>query len=293
MDTLQTALHWFHKGIVPIPLYPRQKLPMLGWKYWQYNFPNEFIIRNWFENKDCNIGLVCGGKQHLVVVDFDEIEPALLWQSQTEQEDTVWGEIARTGYRVQTPRGMHYYVFSTIPVMSYKIVSRCIDIKAEKGIVVIPPSIHPSGVQYIGIGNTDNIYTVSDIEQVFKRDILPTDGNRVCDITTQFESIMEENEGITIQKIKSALSVLDYSRWFTHMQSMGRYWWGRCIAPNHEDRHPSYHVDTVNNVASCESGTCILHSSLGLDIIDLHMLIYNLPNKTTALHDLAARLGME
>lgn len=280
LQTLQTALFWKDKGISTLPVLEKSKLPEEDWKMLQYRLPTEEEIDRWFAKGNNNIGLVCGGKSRLVVLDFDNINSYYQWKAEMLKRDDIWSDVARNSYTVKTSRGMHVYIQTSSSERSRKIPSRSIDIRSTGNMVVIPPSIHPSGFRYTDL-NDKNIITVGSTQE-----ILPD----VTKILSVEKSISQSEKGIfdfkqtsSISELKSMVSIWDFVSSYTYLRRTscdGRWWMARCINPSHEDKHPSFRIDMLLNRATCLTGSCILHHSIGYDIIDLYSLIHGVDTKT-------------
>ena len=106
---------------------------------------NDGMIETWESQwPDANIGIVTGSSSGLLVVDVDGEAGA---RSMRQLEDK-FGPMPPT-VTVRTGRGHHYYFAA--PQYSVKTrvaVFQGIDIRANGGMVVAPPSVHASGSEY-------------------------------------------------------------------------------------------------------------------------------------------------
>lgn len=127
-----------HLGFATVPLAPRGKRPLRrGWltrgdEQWE-NAP-----------RDANIGILTGSRSgDLVVLDFDTSDGPERVLGMTPQQLAVVTIVVRTS------RGWHVYargrVESGTPVEG-------LDVRAEGGMVVAPPSVHASGHEYAFVG---------------------------------------------------------------------------------------------------------------------------------------------
>lgn len=90
-----------------------------------------------------NIGIVTGGKSGLVVVDVDGDEGfEALGAGRVEDLKDESVPCVKTG------RGFHYYFRSRIPVKTKQGFVSKVDVKADGGYVVAPPSLHINGRRY-------------------------------------------------------------------------------------------------------------------------------------------------
>jgi len=125
----------FKMGWSVIPLRPREKLPIREWKEFQERLPEPEELKEWFENTENNIGIVTGKISNLVVVDADN------------GDDHPFG--LHTPMKVKTSKGFHLYFSYTGEIHNtVRIDGQAVDIRADGGLCVAPPSIHPSGISY-------------------------------------------------------------------------------------------------------------------------------------------------
>lgn len=136
-ERLEVVLHYVREGLGVIPLTPFGKtpftplLPLQGgkpsWKPLVVRRATEAEVRDWFARfPDINIGIATG---EIVVVDYDTTDLPL---PQTAL--------------VKTHRGYHAYFKTHQRIQGRKF--DCIDLKADGGYVVAPPSRHSSGTTY-------------------------------------------------------------------------------------------------------------------------------------------------
>lgn len=92
-------------------------------------------------NLGIHTGHVTGARLHLVAVDWDD-EPALLW---------CLGHLPPTPLAAMSRKGGHFYYLrpSTLHVPSRaKVGGMALEVRADGGNIVAPPSIHPGGTVY-------------------------------------------------------------------------------------------------------------------------------------------------
>lgn len=105
------------------------------------------IARWWDRCPTGNIGIATGSG--LVVLDVDGEKG---WNSLKQLTD-AHGDLPDTA-SVATARGKHYYFCTDVPIKSNQgKLGEGLDIRAEGGYVVAPPSIHPSGHAYSWMGD--------------------------------------------------------------------------------------------------------------------------------------------
>ena len=112
-----------------------------SWTQFQKRLPTEAEVRGWFtQNPDANIGIITGKISNLCVFDLDSDDAQKYAEDQGGFPLTV---------KALSSKGPHYYMtypdFEVRPSVNHKLK---IDIRAEGGYIVAPPSIHGSGATY-------------------------------------------------------------------------------------------------------------------------------------------------
>jgi hypothetical protein len=146
--TLETALSYVCHGWSVIPLQPRGKRPHFSllpirvddtdhpkriWEPYQARLPTEDeVITRWQLCPDANIGIVTGTVSGIIVLDLDGPEVA-------QHREIPTTPISLTG------NGLHIF-FRHSGARSFRRPG--MDLKADGGYVVAPPSVHPSGRRY-------------------------------------------------------------------------------------------------------------------------------------------------
>jgi len=300
-EILDTALEWLDRGVTPVPIIPGTKKPSIKWRRYQKELPNPKLVELWFR-KNMNLGLVCGGESNLVVLDFDKLPAFYDWKAKSIKRGGIARAVAQVGYKVRTPRGIHVYVFLADPIRTRIRVNGKVDIKAEGGYVLAPPSIHPSGVPYVlhKSGPIIRIPTLSSILTAAYQATPQFSGSTSSELSKSIEQSGSQKSTLyfgIIQDLKIVLPILTFVQRYTNMNQSsgcGRWWMGRCPNPAHEDRTPSFRVDAYRNKAHCLKSNeprCKLHDPRGLDIIDLHARLHNSTPKYAMLQ-LGTEVGL-
>lgn len=136
MTTFEKYVAW---GLCPIPVIKGSKQPACDWKKYQSSLPSAVELKKWNDD-EFNIGVVCGSVSNVVVLDVDSPEA---------QDFIDRLDLPRTPVAV-TARGKHYYFASPNTEIrnSVRVQGLKLDVRAEGGFVVAPPSIHESGFRY-------------------------------------------------------------------------------------------------------------------------------------------------
>lgn len=144
---LDAALAYRARGWSAIPATRRGKRAAVPWRAYQEHLPEESDLRDWFaEWPDANVAIVTGAVSGLVVLDIDPEHGgaeslAELTARHGALQDTVE---ARTG-----SGGRHlYFGHPGGAVPNRTGLAPGIDLRGDGGMVIAPPSVHPSGGRY-------------------------------------------------------------------------------------------------------------------------------------------------
>jgi hypothetical protein len=143
----QAALGYLARGWSVVPIEPRGKRPLVRWEAFQRHAPGEAEVRAWFARwPDANVGVVTGRVSGLVVLDVDPRHDGA--ESLAGLERTH-GSVP-PGIEAETGGGgRHLYFAHPGGVVRNRVgVAPGIDLRGDGGLVVAPPSIHPSGRSY-------------------------------------------------------------------------------------------------------------------------------------------------
>ncbi|MEW6573482.1 MAG: bifunctional DNA primase/polymerase [Bacillota bacterium] len=145
---LGAALNYARRGFSVIPLRPRDKRPLLSsWAGFQQAPADADQVQAWWiEHSDANVGIVTGAVSGLVVLDLDGPEAVNFIKERDPNPETP---VARTG------KGYHVYFAHPGGTIANAVALggiKGMDLRADGGYVVAPPSIHPSGKRYQWVG---------------------------------------------------------------------------------------------------------------------------------------------
>ena len=267
MTLFETALTWVSRGYSVIPIGYYSKKPMIkSWQPYQDRLPSDQELLEWFPSELRNIALITG--KGLCVIDFDVLDVF-----------DYWNQLFRLKtYMVKTRRGMHVYLNTKQTAKNYH--SPLLDIKAERGYVLIPPSIHPSGFQYTVYKNAP-ILTVNQLSDVLpveftpEPEIAPTESFEIENDPWVIADRADYFESDIVQKIReqvSILSILNGER----SSPDGR--WYTTFCPFHEDHNPSFWIDAVRGLCGCRK--CNIKE---MDVINLYARLHNTSNRQAIL----------
>ncbi len=141
------ALALAARGWSVIPIEPRGKRPLAAWHEFHQRRAGADEIAAWFARwPDANVGIVTGAVSQLVVLDIDASHGGLQSLAALEAEH---GALPPTVEAVTGGGERHLYFARQAPALRNRAGLRPgIDLRAEGGSVVAPPSLHPSGRRY-------------------------------------------------------------------------------------------------------------------------------------------------
>jgi len=144
---LIAALEYLARGWSVVPVAPRAKRPIVRWEPFQHKTPSKVQLRRWFERwPDANLAVVTGGVSGLVVVDID---PRHGGDQSVNALETRHGQLPQTVESFTGGGGRHiYFAHPGREVRNQVGLAPGIDLRGDGGVIVVPPSVHPSGRRY-------------------------------------------------------------------------------------------------------------------------------------------------
>lgn len=128
------------------------KQPLVSWRDYQKKRATPDEVRAWFEKwPNANVGIVTGQISNLVVLDIDRAHHG---EDSLADMETRHGPLPETVTALSGGGGRHFYFAASadpVPLRSRVGIAPGIDVRAEGGMVVAPPSHHPSGGRYCWI----------------------------------------------------------------------------------------------------------------------------------------------
>lgn len=137
---LSDALKLHDLGMNVIRLKKQDKTPAMDWKAQQSQRQSKADAEALFKEHDGNVGIVTGAVSGVVVLDIDD--------NKGGSASLVGTELPMTPH-VRTGSGWHYYYkHPGRQLRNFAGKLKGVDLRADGGYVVAPPSIHPNGKQY-------------------------------------------------------------------------------------------------------------------------------------------------
>lgn len=147
-ERCRAALDYIGRGWSAVALRPRDKFPLVRWEPYQYRAADPAEVQRWFDRwPDANVGIVTGQVSGLVVLDVDPRHGG-------EDSIAAWAAAGRflpdTIEAATGGGGRHLYFRTPAEFLRNRVgLAPGIDLRANGGLVVAPPSIHPSGGRYV------------------------------------------------------------------------------------------------------------------------------------------------
>lgn len=143
----RAAKRYLSRGWSVLPLRPRDKRPLIDWTHLQSSRPSEHDLAEWFQRwPDANIGIVTGETSNLVVLDVDPKHGGDETLMRLERRHRP---LPITMKAITGGGGSHFYF--THPgflIRNRAGLAQGIDLRADGGYIVAPPSVHPNGRCY-------------------------------------------------------------------------------------------------------------------------------------------------
>ena len=143
---LLAALAYAKRGWRVFPCRPKTKEPATTHGFKDATTDKATIIRWWRRMPAANVAIATGAVSGLVVLDVDPRNGGLRSLAELER---VHGSLPETP-RVSTGGDGEHYYFAAPTDASLKsgVLAEGLDVKADGGYVIAPPSLHPSGRRY-------------------------------------------------------------------------------------------------------------------------------------------------
>lgn len=146
-NTAGAALEYLARGWSVVALIAGEKRPSVGWQAYQHRRPSRREVTRWFEAQpDANLAIVTGVISSLLVLDIDPRHGGDRSLAELEREH---GPLPPTPEVLTGGGGRHLYFTHPGGTVHNRVgVRPGIDLRGDGGLVVAPPSLHPSGLRY-------------------------------------------------------------------------------------------------------------------------------------------------
>ena len=150
-ELLQCALNYAKKGLAVFPLIPRDKKPLTANGFKDATTDEAKIKEWWSIHPDANIGIATGQISGGIVVidmDVDKEKDKDGYHTFVNWCDENYLMLPDSWLSITGRGGYHLFFRSAFPVSSRIGWLEDVDIRADGGYIVAPPSIHPNGTRY-------------------------------------------------------------------------------------------------------------------------------------------------
>ncbi len=144
LSLLDFALAYARAGFAVFPCRPRGKEPITKHGFKDAACDEAQIRKWWMDSPNANVGIAAGARSGLIIVDIDSLAGAKLLAELAAQ----FGTLPPTHHDTT---GKGHQFFFKLPFDCGTVPSSAeggLDIRADGGYVVAPPSIHPNGKTY-------------------------------------------------------------------------------------------------------------------------------------------------
>lgn len=144
---LEAALAYAERHWSVVPIVARGKRPLVRWMPYQQDRADPRQIRDWFRHwPEANVGIVTGIVSGLVVLDID---PGHGGDRSLAALERRHAPMPRTVEAITGSGGRHLYFRHPQGIVRNKVgLAPGVDLRGDGGLVVAPPSLHPSGGRY-------------------------------------------------------------------------------------------------------------------------------------------------
>jgi hypothetical protein len=135
------------RGWSIVPIEARGKRPVIAWLEFQHRQATPDEVAQWFgRHRDANLGIVTGAVSGLVVLDVD---PRHGGEASLAALEGDHGPLPPTVEATTGGGGRHVYFAHPGGTMPNRVgFAPGMDLRGDGGLVVAPPSVHPSGRRY-------------------------------------------------------------------------------------------------------------------------------------------------
>jgi hypothetical protein len=146
-DIFQVAMGYLRRGFSVVPQLPGDKHPCVRWKPFQQRLPTEEELRGWFARwPHAGLAVVLGPVSGLLAVDVDGDEGHTALLEKLGGEPRAPKVLSGSGQ----PHRFHlFFRHPDVPTLArYMPWGKQLELRGERGIIVLPPSRHKSGNLY-------------------------------------------------------------------------------------------------------------------------------------------------
>ena len=212
------------RGCVAVAKHPR-----VSWEARMEVAATESEVADWWRRwPDANVGVVTGRVSGVVVLDVDPRSGGDRALGALEER---WGALPAT-LEVRTGGGGRHLWFSSDEEISAAVLAPGLELKAERCVIIAPPSVHASGRRYVWVpGREPDELAPGRVPEWLK---LIANGEAGADPR---EPLHEQPARTAQERAEFAEA---WARTGIELRSGDRYY----LCPFHDDHHPSLHIDS-------------------------------------------------
>jgi hypothetical protein len=246
VNMLDAALRAWHRGWSVVPMHTTRggrcscgvascpslgKHPRVRWDDYQHRLPREDEVHRWWRRwPDANLGVVTGAVSGLVVIDVD---PRSGGDEALVALEERFGALPATVECVTGGGGAHLYFRHPGGVVRSGPLVEGVDVKADGGVVMSPPSMHPSGTRYAwDVGASPKEHELVGLPTWLVD--LPADNARDAGRHAGTSRAVAPR---TMDERREFAQL--WARFGVQLEAGDRYY----LCPFHADHHPSLHID--------------------------------------------------
>ena len=146
-NSLARAKTYLRRGWSLVPAEAGGKRPLVRWEPYQERRPTEAELGRWFKRwPDANIAVVTGALSGLIVLDVD---PRHGGGDSLAALERRHGALPETVEAISGGGGRHIYFSHPGGTVHNRVgLLPGIDLRGDGGVIIVPPSLHPSGRHY-------------------------------------------------------------------------------------------------------------------------------------------------
>ena len=148
MDITAIVNEYIDSGWSVLPVKPEEKRPyMTNWLQYTKTRATKQTVNNWFSNlSGAGIGVVTGKVSNMVVLDVESDCPYPIEDLLKRYPTQMYSRTGSGGYHL-----FYQYPTNVSRVANRVGIFERVDLRADGGFIVLPPTVHPSGNRYTWI----------------------------------------------------------------------------------------------------------------------------------------------
>lgn len=148
MDITAIVNEYIDSGWSVLPVKPEEKRPyMTNWLQYTKTRATKQTVNNWFSNlSGAGVGVVTGRVSNMVVLDVESDCPYPIEDLLKRYPTQMYSRTGSGGYHL-----FYQYPTNVSRVANRVGIFERVDLRADGGFIVLPPTVHPSGNRYTWI----------------------------------------------------------------------------------------------------------------------------------------------